>query len=306
MAFVTVFKRYEVKFLITREQQKRILLAMEPYMKADAYGRTTIRNLYFDTERYLLIRRSIEKPIYKEKLRVRSYRRATPDSTVFVELKKKYNHVVYKRRIALSQREAEMWLEGGTISLVASDDGLNAAGGNDQSGTTGGRDGMFGAPGGMGGGPGGRGGAGGMSSSSNGSIVISGGTLKVQASGDGIDANGTLEITGGHTTVMGPTQGDTATLDYDKSATISGGTFIGTGGAGMAQSFSQSGQGVIAVNVGNAASNTAITLKDGSKTLLNHTPSLPFAVVIFSSPDIQSGKSYTLTIGSNSAPVTAQ
>lgn len=114
MAFVTVFKRYEVKFLITREQQKRILLAMEPYMKADAYGRTTIRNLYFDTERYLLIRRSIEKPIYKEKLRVRSYRRATPDSTVFVELKKKYNHVVYKRRIALSQREAEIWLDGGT------------------------------------------------------------------------------------------------------------------------------------------------------------------------------------------------
>lgn len=196
-------------------------------------------------------------------------------------------------------------VQGGTISLVASDDGLNAAGGNDQSGTTGGRDGMFGAPGGMGGGPGGRGGAGGMSSS-NGSIVISGGTLKVQASGDGIDANGTLEITGGHTTVEGPSQGDTATLDYDKSATISGGTFIGTGGAGMAQSFSQMGQGVIAVNVGNVSANTAITLKDGSKTLLNHTPSLPYAVVIFSSPDIQSGKSYTLTIGSNSAPVTAR
>lgn len=66
-------------------------------------------------------------------------------------------------------------------------------------------------------------------SSSNGTIVISGGSLYVQASGDGIDANGTLTITGGSTTVCGPTQGDTATLDYDVSGVITGGTFIGTG-----------------------------------------------------------------------------
>ena len=104
-------------------------------------------------------------------------------------------------------------VKGGEIKIVASDDGLNAAGGTDSSGTTGGRDGMFG--GGHGGGPGGMGG--GMSSG-NGSIVISGGNLYVKASGDGIDANGTLTISGGYTVVTGPTQGDTATLDYDKSA----------------------------------------------------------------------------------------
>ena len=91
------------------------------------------------------------------------------------------------------------------------------------------------------GGPGG-------SSSSNGTIVISGGSISVKASGDGIDANGTLEITGGKTIVCGPTQGDTATLDYDVSGVITGGTFIGTGGAGMAQTFSDSDQGVISVD----------------------------------------------------------
>ena len=189
---------------------------------------------------------------------------------------------------------------GGDIKLVASDDGLNAAGGIDSSGTTGGRDGMFG--GGVGGGkPGGMGGYGGMSSNSNGSIKISGGTLYINSSGDGLDANGTLEISGGHTTVVGPTQGDTATLDYDKSATISGGTFIGTGASGMAQSFSDSEQGVIAISVGNQSAGTRIVLKDkNGKTIIEYSPELNFAVVILSSPNIKKGESYTLTVGSES------
>lgn len=114
-------------------------------------------------------------------------------------------------------------ISGGDISLVASDDGLNASGGADASGVTGGRDGMFG---------------GGMSASSGGKITISGGTVQITAYGDGIDANGSIEITGGYTIVCGPNQGDTSTLDYDTSAVISGGTFIGTGAAGMAQTFS--------------------------------------------------------------------
>ena len=188
---------------------------------------------------------------------------------------------------------------GGDIKLVASDDGLNAAGGTDSSGTTGGRDGMFG--GGMGGGkPGGMGGHGGMSSG-NGSIVISGGNLYINSSGDGLDANGTLEISGGYTVVVGPTQGDTATLDYDKSGIITGGTFIGTGASGMAQTFSDSKQGVVAVSVGNQSAGTKILLKDKSgKTIIEHTPELNFAVVILSSPDIKKGETYTVTVGSES------
>ena len=184
-------------------------------------------------------------------------------------------------------------VKGGEFKIVSSDDGLNAAGGTDSSGTTGGRDGMFG--GGHGGGPGGIGG--GMSSG-NGSIVISGGKLYVKASGDGIDANGTLTISGGYTIVTGPTQGDTATLDYDKSATITGGTFIGTGASGMAQTFSDSKQGVVAVSVGNQSAGTNITLKDKSgNTIIEYAPELSFAVVILSSPDIVSGETYTITVG---------
>lgn len=192
-------------------------------------------------------------------------------------------------------------VKGGDIKLVASDDGLNAAGGTDSSGVAGGRDGMFAKPGGMGG-PGGRpGGMGGGMSSSNGSIVISGGSLHVNASGDGLDANGTLTITGGYTVVVGPTQGDTATLDYDISAVITGGTFIGTGASGMAQTFSDAEQGVFAVSVGNQSAGTNITLADESGNIIfSCEPELSFAVVILSSPDIISGETYTITIGSRS------
>ena len=83
---------------------------MQPYMQLDKYGRTTIRNLYFDTDDYLLIRRSIEKPIYKEKLRLRSYAQAGEEIPVYVELKKKYDDVVYKRRIATTNEQAIAWL----------------------------------------------------------------------------------------------------------------------------------------------------------------------------------------------------
>lgn len=196
-------------------------------------------------------------------------------------------------------------VEGGDITLVASDDGLNAAGGTDSSGTTGGRDGRFGGgPGGNGGGTGGNGG--GMSSSWDGSIVISGGSLQINASGDGIDANGSVTISGGYTVVTGPTQGDTATLDYDVSAVITGGTFIGTGASGMAQTFSDSEQGVVSVSTGSQSAGTAVTLADQEgNTLITCTPEESFQVVILSSPDLVSGETYTITIGDASAEVEA-
>ena len=112
MAYQAVFKRYELKYLLTLAQKQRVLEAMAPYMRLDQYGRTTIRNIYFDTDNYRLVRHSIERPAYKEKLRIRSYKRATPDSDVFVELKKKYDSVVYKRRLSLSEEEAMQWVTG--------------------------------------------------------------------------------------------------------------------------------------------------------------------------------------------------
>lgn len=112
MAYQAIFKRYEIKYMMTKQQKELLLKVMAPYMALDEYGRTTICNLYFDTDSYRLIRRSIEKPAYKEKLRVRSYGTATKTSPVFVELKKKYDDVVYKRRISMPEKEAMRWLSG--------------------------------------------------------------------------------------------------------------------------------------------------------------------------------------------------
>lgn len=105
MAYQMTFKRYELKYRMNREQKENILRSMEEHMKLDVYGRTTIRNIYFDTDTYRLVRRSLEKPVYKEKLRVRSYQPASGDDPVFVELKKKYKQVVYKRRLVYPEAE---------------------------------------------------------------------------------------------------------------------------------------------------------------------------------------------------------
>ncbi len=100
------FKRYELKYMLTPCQKQAVLEAMAPYMSLDEYGRTGIRNIYFDTDTYRLIRHSIEKPTYKEKLRLRSYQPAGAEDPVFVELKKKYRSVVYKRRLVLAEGQA--------------------------------------------------------------------------------------------------------------------------------------------------------------------------------------------------------
>ena len=114
MAYQAVFKRYELKYLLTVEQKAKMLAGMAPHMALDSYGHTLIRNLYYDTDTYRLIRRSIDKPAYKEKLRIRSYGQPHPDETVFVELKKKYQDVVYKRRLPLTEAAAKAWLSGHT------------------------------------------------------------------------------------------------------------------------------------------------------------------------------------------------
>lgn len=112
MAYQSCFKRFELKYLLTRPQKEALLKAMEPHMKLDQYGRTTIRNIYYDTPNYRLIRASIERPVYKEKLRVRSYRQLSPGEEAFVELKKKFKKVVYKRRLSMACEAAEEWLRG--------------------------------------------------------------------------------------------------------------------------------------------------------------------------------------------------
>ena len=92
------FKRVEKKYFLTPEQYERFLIGTEPFIAPDAYGKSSILNIYYDTDDYRLIRASIDKPIYKEKLRVRSYGTPREDGKVFVEIKKKFDGVVYKRR----------------------------------------------------------------------------------------------------------------------------------------------------------------------------------------------------------------
>lgn len=107
MAIQAVFQRYEIKYLIHTQQYHQILQTMAEYMEPDIYPRCHIRNIYYDTPDHRLIRASLEKPMYKEKLRLRSYGRASQEDAVFLELKKKYRSVVYKRRISLPLHQAE-------------------------------------------------------------------------------------------------------------------------------------------------------------------------------------------------------
>lgn len=110
MADQMIFKRCEIKYMLDITQAELLKNQMKQYMTADEHGMSTICSLYFDTPDYLLIQRSMEHLVYKEKLRLRSYGMADKDTTVFVELKKKYESVVYKRRIAMTEDEAERYL----------------------------------------------------------------------------------------------------------------------------------------------------------------------------------------------------
>lgn len=108
--FADVFERKEVKYRISRRQYRMLRAAFGERMQEDSFGRSLVTSRYFDTEERSLIARSLEKPLYKEKLRVRTY--GTDADRAFVELKKKFKGIVYKRRIAMTPRSAERFLGG--------------------------------------------------------------------------------------------------------------------------------------------------------------------------------------------------
>jgi len=177
---------------------------------------------------------------------------------------------------------SEIDIAGGTAYVIASDDGLNAAGGNDGSA--------------LGGRPGGNP----FDADSSKVINISGGYLVVNASGDGIDSNGNVNITGGVTLVSGPTNGGNGSFDYGGNAVITGGVFIAAGSNGMAQSFSESStQGSIMINLTSAQqAETPIILCDGSKNVLaSFTPMKQYVNVVMSAPGIVQDKTFLLGTG---------
>lgn len=107
------FQRYEKKYLMSAEKFERLWQELEPRLRPDEFFSNTVCSVYYDTPDDHLIRQSIQKPIYKEKLRLRSYGVAKGEKPVFVELKKKFKGIVYKRRVELPIEQAESWLEGG-------------------------------------------------------------------------------------------------------------------------------------------------------------------------------------------------
>jgi len=175
-------------------------------------------------------------------------------------------------------------LKGGKITIVADDDGINAAGGTVEPFEN----------------------KGGMNEATNGSITISGGTIDINASGDGIDANGNLTVTGGTTYVSGSENGGNSALDYSGEAKITGGTFVAVGMSEMSQNFGdESTQGVIMINKDNTQKKGAkISLKDSNgEELVSYTSKKSFNSVLVSCKGIEKGSSYTMSIGDEDSAV---
>lgn len=110
-----IFDRVEKKYVISEKQYKELIKRLEGKMRLDKCGFSTICNIYFDTDNYELIRTSLEKPTYKEKIRLRSYGVPDINSKVFLEIKKKYKGVVNKRRIELTLQDAYDYIGKGIV-----------------------------------------------------------------------------------------------------------------------------------------------------------------------------------------------
>ena len=110
METITVMKRYEMKYILSKEQMFYLQKSLCGHMEVDQYGKTSIASIYYDTPDYRIIRASIEKPAFKEKLRLRSYGLAKKDGHVYLEIKRKSEGVVYKRRVETTEENVSLFL----------------------------------------------------------------------------------------------------------------------------------------------------------------------------------------------------
>ncbi len=179
-------------------------------------------------------------------------------------------------------------ISGGYLKLYATDDGLNAAGGNDGSGFGG----MFG----------------GSFGGSDSSILISGGEIYINADGDGIDSNGDLTVTGGTIYVSGPESDGDGALDYDGTGQITGGTLVAVGRSGMAMNFGDtSTQGSILISTANCAAGTEVVLKDADgNVMVSYTAESSFNSVVVSCPGLEQGGTYSVMAGDEAYEVTLE
>ena len=169
----------------------------------------------------------------------------------------------------------EITVNDGNISVVSSDDGFNSAGGSDG-------DVQQGA----------------FNSDSSKKLIINGGYVLVDSSGDGLDSNGTIEITGGTILVSGPENSGNAAIDYEGSASITGGVLIALGSSGMSQSVTGDGQCSIMTNITTQNGGTQFALCDSNGNVIaSFKPSKSFTNVVVSSPSINTGKTYSMICG---------
>ena len=111
----TIIDRYEQKYLLSKEEYNNLINLIENYLVKDKYFMETIYNIYFDNDQFELINRSIEKPIYKEKMRMRSYYKTDNDTNIFLEIKKKYADTSNKRRVIISYKDYLDYINKGII-----------------------------------------------------------------------------------------------------------------------------------------------------------------------------------------------
>ena len=184
----------------------------------------------------------------------------------------------------------EVYISGGDINVASLDDGINAAGGRDQSGSGGYR---------------GFGGNGAFTGDFDSLISISGGSIHVNAEGDGLDSNGTITVTDGDVFIEGPTNSGNSALDYELSAEISGGTFAALGSMGMAQNFSTASQGAMLISPGEQEAGSTVTVSDSKgNVIFRYVPEKRYSSVVLSLGDIRQGETYTVTAGTYSAEIT--
>lgn len=181
-------------------------------------------------------------------------------------------------------------ISGGEIRVNVTDDGINAAGGNDQSGF------------------GGFMGFGERFSGSDSTVTISGGLIFVKAAGDGIDSNGDLIVTGGEIYVSGPENGANGAIDYESSGQITGGILVAVGSSQMAMNFGDtSTQGSILTNMSNCQAGDEVQLLDAQgNVLVSYTAESSFNSVVVSCPQLEQGGTYTLKAGGNETEITLE
>jgi len=184
----------------------------------------------------------------------------------------------------------KIYVSGGYVKMLTDDDGINAAGGND-----GGMGGMFGGDR--------------FGESTDSTVEISGGTIYMNAAGDGLDSNGSLIVTGGAVYISGPTNGANGSLDYTTTGQAAGGTVVALGSSRMAMNFDDSStQGSVLLTAsGNAGAGTDILVKDAEgNIIIQYTAESVFNSILITSPDLQVGEAYTFSIGGSELEITLE